>query len=153
MLFLDLPYCASKRVSSLTRVFKYPHWTGHRTRRGLPICFFDINHLGSTTTSNYAKSRNNSHGCKNGSTEATKLAIVYHDYLTRFVLPFCSELRDRPEPHLPITSAVYLVDVGTLTLRQGWSLRSYAQDVSKLLATCYPEVVDRVYVSQPVVEV
>lgn len=69
------------------------------------------------------------------------------DYLTRFVLPMCSGLHGRPNSASPVTSAVYLVDVGTLTLKQGWGLRSYAQDVSKLLATCYPEVVERVYVS------
>lgn len=86
---------------------------------------------------------------KQAGSETTKRAIVALDYLTRFVLPLCSTIDDRPDAANPVTSAVYLVDVGSLTLKQGWSLRSYAQDVSKLLATCYPEVVDRVYVSAP----
>jgi hypothetical protein len=41
---------------------------------------------------------------------------------------------------------VYLVDVAALTVKQAWAVRNYAQDISRLLATCYPEVVERVYV-------
>jgi hypothetical protein len=33
-----------------------------------------------------------------------------------------------------------------MPLKQVWDLRNYAQDVSRLLATNYPEVVDRIYV-------
>jgi hypothetical protein len=57
--------------------------------------------------------------------------------------------QDRPDELSPIDSAVYLVDVSKISLKQAWSLRSYAQDISQLLATCYPEVIDRVYVSTP----
>jgi hypothetical protein len=45
-------------------------------------------------------------------------------------------------------SAVYLVDVAAFGLKQAWDLRSYAQDISKLLAMSYPEVVDTVFVSR-----
>ena len=73
-------------------------------------------------------------------------ACVVHDGLTRFVLPLCSAMPDRPNPTVPVTSAVYLADISELGLRQGWDLRSYAQDISKLLALCYPELIDRVFV-------
>lgn len=57
-------------------------------------------------------------------------------------------MRDQPEPvEVPLTSAVYLVDIVSFTFKQAWNVRAYAQDISKLLATCYPEVVARVYVS------
>jgi hypothetical protein len=46
-------------------------------------------------------------------------------------------------------SAVYLVDVSSFGLKQAWDLRTYAQDISKLLAMSYPEVVDTVFVSTP----
>ena len=74
-------------------------------------------------------------------------AIAFHETLTRFVLPLCTSMRDRPDPHIPVSSAVYLVDVSSLGLKQALALRTYAQDISKLLATSFPEVVDTVYVS------
>jgi hypothetical protein len=74
-------------------------------------------------------------------------AIAFHETLTRFVLPLCTSMRDRPHPHIPVSSAVYLVDVSSFGLKQAFELRNYAQDISKLLATSFPEVVDTVYVS------
>jgi hypothetical protein len=59
----------------------------------------------------------------------------------------CSAMSDRPEPDRAVSSAVYLVDIASFTFRQAWNVKGYAQDISKLLATCYPEVVDTVYVS------
>lgn len=55
-------------------------------------------------------------------------------------------MTDRPEPEKPVPGAVYLADIANASLRQAWSLRGYAQSTSALLATCYPEVVDRIYV-------
>lgn len=69
------------------------------------------------------------------------------DYVTRFVLPLCSAMSDRPNPSEPVTSAVFLVDIASFSFKQAWNVRGYAQDISRLLATCYPETVDRVYVS------
>ncbi|KAK3399184.1 CRAL-TRIO domain-containing protein [Sordaria brevicollis] len=116
----------------------YPHWSGRRDKRGLPICIFDIASLDTATTTSYGKDRT--------SPDATRRIILCHDYLTRFVLPLCSAMRDRSDPDIPLTSAVYLVDIASFTLKQAWNVRAYAQDISKLLATCYPEVVARVYV-------
>ncbi|KAK4164714.1 CRAL-TRIO domain-containing protein [Cladorrhinum sp. PSN259] len=113
----------------------YPHWSGRRDKRGLPVCIFDIAHLDADALASYGKQRATVDG-------TTRQAIVFHDYLTRFVLPLCSAMK----PGEPVTSAVYLVDIGSFTLKQAWSVRGYAQDISKLLATCYPEVIDRVYV-------
>jgi hypothetical protein len=76
-------------------------------------------------------------------------ACVVHDNLVRFVLPLCSAMTDRPNPTVPVTSALYIADISELGLRQGWDLRSYAQDITKLLALCYPELLDRVFVSRP----
>jgi hypothetical protein len=74
-------------------------------------------------------------------------AFAFHDTLTRFILPLCSAMRDRPNPEMPISSAVYIVDISAFGIKQAWDLRSYAQDISKLLATSFPEVVDTVFVS------
>ncbi|KAK5626036.1 hypothetical protein RRF57_001752 [Xylaria bambusicola] len=55
-------------------------------------------------------------------------------------------MTDRPEPEKPVSGAVYLADITNVSLKQAWDLRGYAQSTSSLLATCYPEVVDRIYV-------
>lgn len=75
-----------------------------------------------------------------------QLASVYHDHLTRMVLPLCSMMNDRPDPSTPITGSVYLVDASNLGVKQGWSLRSFAQSISWLLSTCYPETIKRIFV-------
>ena len=46
-----------------------------------------------------------------------------------------------------VVSSVYVINIASFGLRQAWSLKGYAQDVSQLLAICYPEMVDRCYVS------
>lgn len=74
-------------------------------------------------------------------------AFAIHDTLVRFILPLCTAMRDRPEPEKPISAAVIIVDVATFGLKQAWNVRTYAQNVSKILATNYPEVLDTVFVS------
>lgn len=66
-------------------------------------------------------------------------ALAYFDYLTRFVFPLCSALQDRPLPSEPVTKAIYLIDGSSICLRQAWNLRDFSQDVSWILATCYPK--------------
>lgn len=74
-------------------------------------------------------------------------ALIYHDYVTRFVFPLCSRLTRKSDKKSQKTMhCIYLVNIASLTLKQVWDMRNYAQDVSRLLATNYPEVVDRIYV-------
>lgn len=77
--------------------------------------------------------------------QVTCRAITSLDYLTRFVFPLCSAMVDRPGPDQPVSRGVYLVDITYISLRQAWNLRGYAQSITGLLATCYPEVVDKIY--------
>ncbi|KAI0408302.1 CRAL/TRIO domain protein [Xylaria palmicola] len=115
----------------------YPHWSGHRTKRGLPLCTLDAANLDGEKFAKYNAYTPSQITCR---------AITSLDYLTRFVLPLCSAMTDRPNPDQPVSNAVYLVDITYITLRQAWSLRGYAQSITGLLATCYPEVVDKIYV-------
>jgi hypothetical protein len=115
---------------------------------------FDIANLDSQAIAGYKKSRNNgpapnrnSNDGKEPEVSTFQRALVFHDTLTRFILPFCSLMRDRPNLDQPTSSAVYLVDVARFGVKQGWNLRDYAQDISKLLATVFPEVIDTVFVS------
>lgn len=74
-------------------------------------------------------------------------ASVLHDYITRFVFPLCSAMKDRLEASKPISKSVYVVDASSLGVKQAWDLRDFARDISWILSTCYPETIDRIYVS------
>ncbi|KAI0398387.1 CRAL/TRIO domain protein [Xylariaceae sp. FL0594] len=116
----------------------YPNWTGQRSKRGLPICLFDPIRLDDRVFANY----------QDGGAVADnkRRAMMAFDYMQRFVIPLCSAIQQRPDQHVPVTSAIYLVDLSNISLKLAWNIRSFVQQVSTLLATCYPEVVDTIYV-------
>ncbi|KAH7198351.1 CRAL-TRIO domain-containing protein [Fusarium flagelliforme] len=116
----------------------YPCWSGRRDKRGLPICMFDVAQL---TSENMAK-----YNASQTSTARSQHTVVFHDYMTRFVLPLCASMPDCQAKSPSVVSSVYLVNAASFGLRQAWSLKGYAQEVSQLLAVCYPEMVDRCYV-------
>jgi hypothetical protein len=91
--------------------------------------------------------RSGSTETENARLNATQRAVAFHETLTRFILPLCSVMRDRPDPDTPLPSATYIVDASSLGLRQAYDLRYYAQDISTLLSTSFPEVLKTVYVS------
>ncbi|KAJ6016167.1 SEC14 cytosolic factor [Penicillium herquei] len=123
----------------------YPHWCGRRTKEGLPICLFDSGHLNQSTLAAYEKTRGTDVG-EDANITATQRASIAHDYLTRFVFPLCTSMKDRPRPNVPITSAMYLVDISTFTMKQGWDVKNYTSDIAQLLKTGYPEILDRIFV-------
>ncbi|KAJ5670874.1 hypothetical protein N7507_000001 [Penicillium longicatenatum] len=131
----------------------YPHWTGRRDKRGLPICMFDLSCLDKKNLACWEQTRHTASWSDSQykanmppKPDMLQLASVYHDSLTRLVFPLCSMMTDRPNPSLPITSSIYLVDASDLGLKQGWSLKYFAKSISWLLSTCYPETIQRVYV-------
>ncbi|KAJ5241644.1 uncharacterized protein N7469_003235 [Penicillium citrinum] len=131
----------------------YPHWTGRRNKEGLPICYFDISQLHKTALHSWEESRKSAGwsfsefeagGCPKP--DMLQMASVFHDSLVRFVLPLCTMMPDRCHPSTPISSSIYLVDASELGLKQGWNLKSFAQEISWLLSTCYPETILKVFV-------
>jgi hypothetical protein len=56
-------------------------------------------------------------------------------------------MRDRPDPDTPISNATYVADASSFGFKQGYDLRHYAQDITHLLSTSFPEVLKTVYVS------
>ncbi|RGP74496.1 cral trio domain [Fusarium longipes] len=116
----------------------YPTWSGRRDKRGMPLFMFDVGQLTAEALAKYNASET--------ATEKSRHTIVYHDYLTRFVIPLCASQPDCKVQDPSVVSSVYLVNAASFGLRQAWSLKGYAQDVSQLLAICYPETVDRCYV-------
>lgn len=144
-----------------TNIYKYPHWSGRFNKRGLPIFVFDVVNLNNAAIKSYERTRNLKSIPVNEISPATEKpvvaslsgpqrALIYHDYVTRFLFPLCSRLTRKPENEgNETTHCIYLVNIANMALKQVWDLRNYAQDVSRLLATNYPEVVDRIYVCIP----
>ncbi|KAJ5360799.1 hypothetical protein N7517_009990 [Penicillium concentricum] len=131
----------------------YPHWTGRRDKKGLPICMLDVARLDKDALASWETTRQNSRWIYSQSgkpepptPDMLQLASVYHDNLIRFILPLCSMMTDRPKPSIPVTNSIYIVDASNLGLKQAWGLRFFAQEISWLLSTCYPETIQRVFV-------
>lgn len=126
---------------------QYPHWTGRRDKRGLPVCIFDIAHLDSAAMAAYKKS-SSPKGSASAPPEVLR-AFAAHDSLSRFVLPLCDAVSKRNKDEADVAACLYLVDISGFKLKQAWTLKKYTQDISRLLATCYPEVIERVFVRPP----
>ena len=112
----------------------------------------DMAHYNQSAMAEWRKSRDMSY-CTDptvaakGRPNMSQRAMVFHDSLTRFVLPLCSAMSDRPNPLTPISNAVYIVDASVVCVKQAWNLKDFAQEVSWILMTCYPETIERIFVS------
>lgn len=142
----------------LTHSSKYPHWTGRRDNLGWPIVMLDLAYLNQTTIAHWRKTRDIPSGCcdcddaKDVTANMAQRACVVHDYLTRFVFPLCSAMPDRPNPSSPISKSIYILDASPLSLGQVWNLRDFAQEISWILSTCYPETIERIFVSRKILD-
>ncbi|KAJ9251566.1 hypothetical protein DTO195F2_7784 [Paecilomyces variotii] len=130
----------------------YPHWTGRRDNRGLPIMMIEMSSLNQDSVTHWRQTKDMPN-CSTDTASKTILspnmaqrACVNHDYLTRFIFPLCSAMRDRPNPSERIRKSIYIVDASSLCLKQAWDLREFAQDISWILSTCYPETIERIFV-------
>jgi hypothetical protein len=91
-------------------------------------------------------------------TNMAQRALIFFDGLTRFILPLCSAVRDARTSSCQsreengnggVLKCVAIIDAATVSLKQGWDVRDYAREISWILATCFPEVLDRIYVRIP----
>jgi hypothetical protein len=73
--------------------------------------------------------------------------FALYENLTRFVLPFCSAIKDRPHLETPVSQSNNIVDISGVGLRQFWNLKTHMQDASTLATAHYPETLDRIFVS------
>ena len=69
------------------------------------------------------------------------------DGLTRFTMPLVSAAPGRPNPDQAITRAIFLADITGIGMKWVWDLKSWVQDLSKLLSIYYPEILDLALVS------
>ncbi|RDW83562.1 SEC14 family lipid-binding protein [Aspergillus mulundensis] len=125
----------------------YPHWTGRCDREGRPILMMDVSALGKEGMGEWRKTKQIPQATLSGpdadpeiSPNMPQRALAHFDYFTRFVLPLCSAVQGKP-----VTSCAYVVDAGPLYMKQAWELREFANDISWILATCFPETIYRIY--------
>lgn len=74
------------------------------------------------------------------------LLFALYESLTRFVLPLCTVVSDRPHPETPVSQSSNIVDITGVGLKQFWNLKSHMQDASTLATAHYPETLDRIFV-------
>ena len=110
---------------------------------------FEVKHLNSKTMSAYEKSakETKTKAETDGKTPAKLLRLfALYENLVRFVMPFCSALKDRDYADTPITQSNNIVDISGVGLKQFWNLRTHMQDASTLATAHYPETLDRIFV-------
>jgi hypothetical protein len=78
-------------------------------------------------------------------TKMLRLFALYEN-LTRFVLPLCSAIKDRPHSETPVTQSNNIVDISGVGLKQFWNLKGHMQDASQLATAHYPETLDRIFI-------
>jgi hypothetical protein len=69
-----------------------------------------------------------------------------YENLTRFNMPFCTQLLDRESPDVPVTMSTNIVDVSNVGLKQFWNLKNHMQVASQLATAHYPETLDRIFI-------
>ncbi|KAF4988736.1 hypothetical protein FDECE_14947 [Fusarium decemcellulare] len=128
----------------------YPQWTGRRDRRGIPIYVFEVKTLDSKTVHEYEKvgaSTTFSKAKSDGKTPSGLLRLfALYENLTRFNMPFCTQLHDREFPEVPITLSTNIVDISGVGLKQFWNLKQHMQVASQLATAHYPETLDRIFI-------
>ncbi|QSZ34577.1 hypothetical protein DSL72_006171 [Monilinia vaccinii-corymbosi] len=127
----------------------YPQWIGRRDRRGIPVFLFEVSYLTGKRMSAYEKSAVETHAETKGDGKTPgkflRLFALYEN-LTRFVMPLCTVLTDRENPHTPITQSNNIVDISGVGLKQFWNLRGHMQNASSLATAHYPETLDRIFI-------
>jgi hypothetical protein len=129
---------------------QYPQWTGRRDRRGIPLYVFEVRKLDSKAVSEYERLGANktfSQAKTDGKTPSGLLRLfALYENLTRFNMPFCTQLQDREFPDVPITMSTNIVDISGVGLKQFWNLKNHMQAASQLATAHYPETLDRIFI-------
>lgn len=114
--------------------------------------------LGLLTPTTLAAHKKSSNAVKPAPPKNSPLSPVHvrrsyamHDHATRFVMPLCSAVKDRPNPDVPITKQVIIADITGLGIMSAWKMRDWVQGMGQLLSTNYPEVLDAGLVSDNII--
>ncbi|MCJ1437223.1 hypothetical protein MMC27_006609 [Xylographa pallens] len=138
----QIPYATMPSEDSLNRP---------PDKRGIPVYVFEVAPLNSKTMSAYAKSSAkttvHNHNSEKATTPPRMLRLfALYENLVQFIMPLCSNLRDRDHPTTPISQSNNIVDISGVGLKQFWNLRTHMQDASTLATAHYPETLDRIFI-------
>ncbi|USW55039.1 Putative CRAL-TRIO lipid binding domain-containing protein [Septoria linicola] len=131
----------------------YPQWTGRLCKKGQPVCIFSSAILDAQTMKLYRESSTRLEADRKTGPAAGKVSmevlrsILVFDNLTMFVMPLCSLTACRAARATPVSKMVLLVDISGLGWSQMWNLKGYVQDFINILSTCFPEVLDKVFIT------
>lgn len=130
----------------------YPIWSGRRDKSGQPICLFEFGKLDSKMVAAHIKTSGDMKDLKSElkipdsvPMESVR-AFAYYEFLTRFIMPLCTSVPGRPNKERAVTKTLCIVDISGISLKQVWSLRGWIQDLAKMFATNYPEILSRVFI-------
>ncbi|KAI4131370.1 MAG: hypothetical protein LQ338_001255 [Usnochroma carphineum] len=123
----------------------YPQWTGRRDKRGIPVYLYEVGKLDSKKMIAYSQATSKSKVKGPSPSRMLRLFALYEN-LTRFVMPLCSAVPNRPNPETPVDQSNNIVDISKVGLKQFWNLRSHMQDASQLATAHYPETLDRIFI-------
>ncbi|KAL8640103.1 MAG: hypothetical protein Q9228_002939 [Teloschistes exilis] len=123
----------------------YPQWTGRRDKRGIPVYLYEVGKLDSKKMIAYSQATSKSKVKGPSPSRMLRLFALYEN-LTRFVMPLCSAVPNRPNPESPVDQSNNIVDISRVGLKQFWNLRSHMQDASQLATAHYPETLDRIFI-------
>lgn len=151
-----LQVCILLRIyRSLTNAAQYPFWTGRRDKRGNPVCILELSPAGLNAatvaahklSSNAAAASTPQPKSPDAASLHVRRAYAIFDHLTRFVMPLCSAVPDRPNPETPITKQIIIIDATEMGgLLRGWKLKEFALEFDKVLNRSYPEILEKIIV-------
>ncbi|KAG6372818.1 CRAL-TRIO domain-containing protein [Boletus reticuloceps] len=107
----------------------YPRWTGRRDKHGLPLYVYRLASLDNALRRELDAVPPE---------KRYQRIVVLYECMIRFVLPLCDYIPHDP-PTLPISSVTTIIDLGDVSLRDMWSLRSHHQQASTMATANYPE--------------
>jgi hypothetical protein len=121
----------------------------------MPVYVFEVAPLNSKTMAAYAKSSEKTTVLSKDKSKTKEKSDIpprlyrlfaLYENLTEFILPLCTNLKDRPHNETPISQSNNIVDISGVGLKQFWNLRTHMQDASVLATAHYPETLDRIFV-------
>ena len=111
----------------------YPRWTGRRDRLGRPVYVFRLSSLAA-----HSKEL-----LKAPEQRRYQRIIALTEFLCRFVLPLCAELRTEDNSVDCVTTIIDLQGVSLMSL---WGLKGHLQQSISLTSDNYPETINTICV-------
>src|SRR5271154_3436688 len=115
----------------MTTLKQFPQWTGRRSKEGIPVFVYVVGAIRTEDLVTMGKAD-----------PELRTVFLPAEHSTRFVMPLCGKLH----PDRRVSTAVNIIDLSGVGVRQFWNLRSHLQKASTMATAHYPETVERIFV-------